>query len=213
MDGQEDDPPIITLFPKQIRTFLIRVEQGNKLMGKGRGEVCFILFSFCSLLTIINLDTDNCADHTCGTGSSCIELPCAYSCSCKLRYHFDHATKSCVPDPADQFTQSLSDIFRTLPSAIISYLTFVCAYSIRSELKKISSISSTRFQGILFVYSVILFSSSPPLSAPLPSLSFPSQISCPPSPLPLPPLSLSSLSPLPSLLIAFLLTIFADHFC
>jgi len=106
----EDDPPTISLPSKQIRTFVITVE----------------------------LDTTNCKNDSCGKKGTCVELPCAYSCSCAFQYHFDHTTKSCEPNEGGLFPGQLSKLFQQLPLVILSYLSFVCAYSIRSEMKKIA---------------------------------------------------------------------------
>jgi hypothetical protein len=83
-------------------------------------------------------------------------MRCTYRCSCDLYYIFDHKEKRCVKLTLDNILDEVfGQIFQQLPLTIIAYLAFVCAYSIRSELKKIASPG-----GKLYFLPTLLFCSS-----------------------------------------------------
>ena len=78
-----------------------------------------------------SIEEDVCKNNTCGHGK-CMKLGCSYLCLCDPSFSWDDNSQKCIPDslPLTSFHQ--------FPLAVISYLSLVCGYSIRSELRRMN---------------------------------------------------------------------------
>eukprot|EP00026_Physarum_polycephalum_P000654 Phypoly_transcript_00655.p1 GENE.Phypoly_transcript_00655~~Phypoly_transcript_00655.p1 ORF type:complete len:1185 (+),score=166.62 Phypoly_transcript_00655:676-4230(+) len=77
-------------------------------------------------------EVDICSPNPCGKGK-CAKSGCTYHCECASGYHFEPFEQKCVGDPSSFF----GFIFQ-FPLAVLAHLSLVCAYAIRSEIKRLN---------------------------------------------------------------------------